>query len=262
MSTADVQGELWGQSPQRWSDLMEPVMRPLFEVAINDLEPLAGQRLMDAGCGAGLFLSLAAAHGAIPSGLDASEALLSVARSRVASADLRAGGIEALPYDDSAFDIVVAFNAIQYTLDPGATVKELTRVARPGGRVGIGVWSYPERCESEKLFDRLRALAPAPPGTPAPLAVSAPGVVEKLLLDADVHDLRSIEVQCPFAFPDMETAWLGWASAGPLIRVIRLAGEAAVRELVEEALLADRKPDGGLRQDNAFRFVVGIRSVT
>jgi SAM-dependent methyltransferase len=262
MSTAEVQGELWGQSPQRWSQSMEPVMRPLFEAAVSDLEPLAGQRLLDAGCGAGLFLSLVAARGAIPSGLDASEALLSVARSRLPSVDLRVAGIEALPYDDGAFDIVTAFNAIQYTVDPGATLKELARVARPGGRVGIGVWGYPERCESEQLFDRLRALAPPPPGTPAPLAVSDPGVVEKLLLNAGVHDVRSIEAQCPFAFPDMETAWLGWASAGPLIRVIRLAGEAAVRRVVEEALLADRKPDGALREDNAFRFVVGTKAVT
>ena len=262
MSTAEVQGELWGQSPRHWSQSMEPVMRPLFDAAVNDLEPLAGQRLLDAGCGAGLFLSLAAAHGAIPSGLDASEALLSVARSRLPSADLRVGGIEALPYDDGAFDIVTAFNSIQYTVDPGATVKELTRVSRPGGRVGIGVWGYPEQCESEKVFDRLRALAPPPAGTPAPLAVSAPGVVENLLLDAGAHHVRSIEAQCPFTFPDVETAWLAWASAGPLIRVIRVAGEAAVRRMVEEALLADRKPEGALRQDNAFRFVVGIKSVT
>lgn len=255
-----MQGELWGQSPQVWSQSMEPSMRPLFEAAIEDLQPLAGQRLLDAGCGAGLFLWLAAAQGATVSGLDASEALLSVARSRSPSADLRVGGIEALPYDDGVFDVVTAFNAIQYTADPGATVKELVRVARAGGRVGIGVWSYPERCESEKVFERLRALAPPPPGTPAPLAVSAPGIVEGLLATAGVHGVRSIEARCSFEFPDMDAAWLAWASAGPLIRVIRAVGETEVRRVVEEALLADRKPNGALSQDNMFRFVVGIKA--
>lgn len=260
MSTAEVQGELWGQSAQRWSQSMEPSMQPLYNVVVNDLEPLSGQRLLDAGCGTGLFLSLATARGVRPSGLDASEGLLSVTRSRIPTADLRVGGIESLPYDDGAFDVVTAFNAIQYTLDPGATVKELARVARRGGRVGIGLWGAVERCESEKLFDRLRALAPPPPGTPAPLGVSNPGVVEKLLQDAGVHDLHSVEAECPFAFPDMETAWLGWASTGPLLRVIRAVGEPAVRRVVEEVVMADRKPDGALRQDNVFRFVVGVKS--
>lgn len=260
MSTAQVQGELWGQSPHQWATLTEPTMRPLFEAAINDLEPLSGRRLLDAGCGAGLFLSLAAARGAIASGLDASEGLLSVTRRRVPSADVRQGAIEALPYDNGAFGVVTAFNAVQYTADPAATVRELARVARPGGLVGIGVWSYPDRCESEKIFQRLRTLAPAPPGAPAPLAVSAPGVVETLLSDAGVRDVHFVEAQCPFIFPDIETAWHAWSAAGPIARVMRVAGEAAVRKVIEESILADRKPDGALRQDNAFRFVVGKRS--
>jgi len=48
--------------------------------------------LLDAGCGTELFLSLAAARGAIISGLDASEELLSVVRSRTPSAEADRGG--------------------------------------------------------------------------------------------------------------------------------------------------------------------------
>jgi len=45
-------------------------------------------------------------------------------------------------------------------------VSELARICRPGGRVAIGIWGDPERCETEALFARLRSLAPPPPGTP------------------------------------------------------------------------------------------------
>jgi methyltransferase family protein len=41
-----------------------------------------------------------------------------VARSRIPDADLRTGEIQALPYDDASFDVVTAFNSIQYAADP------------------------------------------------------------------------------------------------------------------------------------------------
>jgi hypothetical protein len=72
------------------------------------------------------------------------------------------------------------------------------------------------------LFARLRALAPPPPGTPAPLAVSGPGVVEGLLERAGLAVAGGAEVEVPFQ-------------------------------------LADGKPDGSLRQDNVFRYVLATK---
>ena len=101
--------------------------------------------LLDAGCGAGLALRLAAEQGARVSGLDASAALLDVARGRLPDADLRVGDIEELPYDDASFDVVTAYNSIQYASDPKTAVAELARVARPGGRVVVEVWGEAPR---------------------------------------------------------------------------------------------------------------------
>lgn len=96
-STAGAQGELWGRHPQVWATLMEPQQRPLYEATLDALEPLAGVRLLDAGCGAGLALQMAAERGATVSGLDASRALLDVAHARVPEAELRVGDIQDLP---------------------------------------------------------------------------------------------------------------------------------------------------------------------
>ena len=181
MGSATVQGQLWGTGPQDWSEVIEPLLRPIHVVTVNALAPLSGLSLLDAGCGTGLALQLAAERGARVSGLDASAALLDVARGRLPDADLRVGDIEELPYDDATFDVVTAFNSMQYASDPKTAVAELARVARPGGRVAIEVWGDPARCETEGFFTRLRQLAPPPPGTAAPLAVSEPGVVEGLL---------------------------------------------------------------------------------
>src|SRR5680860_1194430 len=252
---AASQGQLWGRHPQAWADGHEALMQPLYDATLDALGSLAGLQILDAGGGAGLALSLAAARGAVVSGHDASEGLLSVARERVPDARLSAGSIEALPHAAATFDAVMSFNAIQYAVDPAVAVTELARVTRPGGRVSIGIWGDPARCETEVLFGRLRALAPPPPGTPAPLACSAPGVVEDLLTKAGLTVTGGAEVACPFTFRDLDHAWTANQAGGPFQKVIEIAGEAAVRKVVDESLEADRKPDGQLRQDNVFRYV-------
>jgi SAM-dependent methyltransferase len=259
MGTASVQGELWGRHVRTWSTDIEPQMSPLYDAAVAALAPLRGTRLLDAGCGAGLALSKAADAGARVSGLDASGALLEVARERVPDADLRRGDIDDLPFSEGDFDSVSAFNSVQYALDPAAAVEQLARVCRSAGRVVIGVWGDPERCETEGLFARLRSLAPPPPGTPAPLALSDPGVLESLMEKAGLTVVAGEEVACPFTFRDLDHAWTAHTSAGPLQKVIDIAGADAVRRVMDAVLEADRKPDGALRQDNVFRYVMATK---
>lgn len=253
---ASNQGQLWGRHPRTWATELETQMQPLYEATLDAVEPLEGLHVLDAGCGAGLALSLAAARGALVFGHDASEGLLGVARERVPEAVLSAGSIEALPHPTATFDAAISFNAIQYAVDPAVAVAELARVTRPGGRVAIGLWGDPARCETEVLFGRLRALAPPPPGTPAPLACSDQGAVEALLSAAGLTVTGGAEVACPFTYRDLDHAWAANSSAGPFQKVIGIAGQAAVRQLTDEAVEADRKPDGQLRQDNVFRYVV------
>jgi len=259
MGSATVQGELWGRHPQAWADFQEPQMRPLYEVTLDALEPLTSKALLDAGCGSGLVVRLAADRGAVVSGVDASAPLLEVARTRAPGAELRTGEIEALPYDDASFDVVTAFNAIQYAADPAAAVQQLARVCRPGGRVAVGIWGDTSRCETEALFGRLRSLAPPPPGAPAPLAVSDPGVVESLLEKAGLTPVGGRETPLSLSYADHAQAWAAHASAGPLQRVIDIVGPDAVRQVVHDVLETDRKPDGQLRQDNVFRYVLATK---
>jgi SAM-dependent methyltransferase len=234
-------------------------MQTLYEAALDAVEPLEDHELLDAGCGAGLALRLAADRGARVTGLDASPGLLDVARERLPGADLRIGDIETLPFDDATFDRVCTFNAIQYAVDPAVAVAQVARVCRPGGTVAIGIWGEPERCETEALFARLRSLAPPPPGTPAPLACSDRGVVESLLTRAGLTVTGGGEAACPFTFTDLDAAWEAHASAGPFQRVMDVAGADAVRTVFGDTLEADRKPDGQLRQDNVFRYVIATK---
>src|ERR1700730_2432740 len=101
MGSAAAQGPLWGAAAEDWAEIAEPAQIPFYEAAFDALAVGTGTRLLDVGCGSGLALQLAEKRGATVSGLDASDGLLAVARSRVPGADLRQGDIEELPFSDA-----------------------------------------------------------------------------------------------------------------------------------------------------------------
>jgi 2-polyprenyl-6-hydroxyphenyl methylase/3-demethylubiquinone-9 3-methyltransferase len=93
------------------------------------------RRVLDLGCGAGFLSNYLAARAHAVCGLDADVESLAVARAydRTRTADYRSGDALALPFPDSAFDVVCAMDLLEHVEDPGALVAEASRVLAPGG---------------------------------------------------------------------------------------------------------------------------------
>jgi SAM-dependent methyltransferase len=100
---------------------------------------VAGKRVLDAGCGPGLYAEALLQSGAQVVAFDASEAMVSLARERVGGrAEVsRAVLGEPLPFPDSKFDLVVCALTIHYVDDRTAAFRELCRVLRPAGRIVV-----------------------------------------------------------------------------------------------------------------------------
>lgn len=257
MGTAEVQGRLWGAGADDWAGIVEPMSRPLFEAVLDATGVSAGTRLLDAGCGSGLALQMARARGAGVSGLDAAEALLRIARQRVPDADIRSGDLEELPFDNGAFDAVIACNSVQYASDPVAAVRELARVAAVDGAVAVVTWGDPQRCETRTVLAAVGSLLPPPPpGAGGPFALSEPGKLEELVAAAGLAPKHAEEVAVPFVFADLDTAVRGHLSSGPAQRAIEVAGRDAVEAAIRAALGPSVGPDGTSQHANVFRFVV------
>ena len=129
MGTGKEQAELWGPGARDWSDYNEPMCTPFYEAVLDATGVGAGTALLDVGCGGGFALLLAARRGATVSGIDATPALLDIARERVPAASLAVGDLEdPLPFDAGAFDVVTAFNSVQYAADPVAAVKNMSQL--------------------------------------------------------------------------------------------------------------------------------------
>ncbi|MGZ3582948.1 MAG: class I SAM-dependent methyltransferase [Ktedonobacterales bacterium] len=110
-----------------------------WELGLVDLSSV--QQALDAGCGTGAFLLPLARRltpqGASVIGLDLAEGTLGQARARVQAESLPVdciiGDVEALPFADSSFDLVLANYMLYHVPNLDQAIAELGRVLRPGG---------------------------------------------------------------------------------------------------------------------------------
>jgi demethylmenaquinone methyltransferase / 2-methoxy-6-polyprenyl-1,4-benzoquinol methylase len=96
-----------------------------------------GDRVLDAACGTGDLAIEASRAGARVVGLDFSGAMLQRARRKAPQLEWVQGDLLALPYEEGEFDAATVGFGIRNVADLEAGLRELRRVVRPGGRVGI-----------------------------------------------------------------------------------------------------------------------------
>jgi SAM-dependent methyltransferase len=256
MGTAKVQGQLWGTRARDWAEVQERVAIPLYEAVLQRAGIGKGMSVLDIGCGAGLFCEMAARLGARVSGMDAAELLVAIARECVPDGDFRTGEMEELPYADRAFDLVTGFSSFQFAADPVRALQEASRVSRTG-TVVIAVFGKPQENESGTYIAAMGSLLPPPPpGAPGPFALSADGALEAMAVRAGMTAGIVETVECPWDYPDEQTALRGLLSSGPAIRAIENKGEAAVRAAILEVLKPFRTASGAYHLKNNFRYMV------
>ena len=255
--SGEANGRIWGLHATDWSAIQEPQCAPAYHAVFDKAVVGSETRLLDAGCGAGMALRLAADLGAAVSGIDASAALLEVARDRLPGVTLEHGDLETLPFEDDAFDVVTGFNSFQYAANPVAALAEARRVTRPGGRVFVMTWGDPAGMEAAALVAALKPLLPPPPpGAGGPFALSEPGKLEDLAGAAGLSALEVFDVDAPWSYPDLATAQRGLGSSGVAAKAAETSGQDALDAAHAAALAPFRQPDGSYRINATFRVLM------
>jgi ubiquinone/menaquinone biosynthesis C-methylase UbiE len=255
-----VQGALWGAKAHDWAEVQEPAWRALYREIARIAQVAPGMRLLDIGCGAGGFLVEANEARADVAGLDASEALVEIARRRLPHAPIHIGEMEELPFDDQSFDLVTGINSFQFAGDVVTALQEARRVCRAGGKVLMLVWGRRQDCDLlSATMPAVIALLPPAGSTVAPVAFSEPGVIEALMNRAGLTPLAAEEISHSLAYANMEEAWCAIASAAPCIRAVRHAGTEKVKATVMATLTPFTQGNGSVVLMNRFRLVMASR---
>ena len=166
--------QLFAGLPERY-DVLEEVLsfgqnhrwRTAMVDAVTAMRP-APRRVLDVATGtAGVAMMLADRTDAEVVGIDLTEQMLRVGRSRVARHGgndrirLVCGRAEQLPFEDGAFDALTFNYLLRYVTDPAATMRELARVVRPGGVVSSLEFHVPPPGRTTRASSRIVAAGSA-----------------------------------------------------------------------------------------------------
>ena len=242
-----IPDDLWGARARDWAEIEDENSRELFKTLHDATGVNSGTRLLDIGCGSGLACALAAARGAEVSGIDASPALVELARQRVPQAEFSVGDMASLPYGDGRFDVVTFVNSFFFAADRERTLREARRVTRPGGNVAVVMWTSPEHVE---LSAYVAALQPLIPEGPAVDPFIGTAELEELARRAGLKPKRTFETDWSWEYPDRDTMLRGLLSPGLSALAVANVGEATVKDALVAALEPYRVTPAGYRLEN------------
>lgn len=227
--------------------LFEPWGRRLVE----HVAPQPGERVLDVACGTGIIARLAAdrvgTEGSV-TGVDLLPPMLAVAADVCAEVrppiEWREADAASLPLPDESVDVVLCQQGLQFFADQPASLGEMLRVTRLGGRLAVSVW---------------RGLAHLP-GYAALVAALEPhspagaGFIKAVASLADAGELRGL----------LEGA--GWADVRIVIDVVAVRYASAgdfVREMIEIAPVPDlHQLDAGARAHIVAQVETALASYT
>jgi SAM-dependent methyltransferase len=147
------------------TDAFELTTGPAGRAILDAAGVTPGQRVADIATGPGFLAGLAAARGAVVTGVDIAQSMLDEARQRYPAIELRQGAAEQLPLEDASQDAIVSAWGLPHFADHGAFFAEARRVLRPGGALSLGTWGPPPGNEFFAVL--LGALAPNVDITPS-----------------------------------------------------------------------------------------------
>lgn len=260
--SATAQAELWGERARDWADVMEGWNGwgvPVYRHVLERIPVGRDTSVLDVGCGAGRFCRIAADRGGKVSGLDATPALVEIARERIPDGDFRVGDMEEMPWADGSFDLVTGFNSFFIAADIVTALAEAHRVARPRASVAMSVFGRPEHCHSTAMFKAIAGLLPAKPADAdkkAGPALHEEGALEALAAQAGLEPEEGGYIEFVESYPNLETMLRGVMAAPPMVRAARAVGHDAVREALAETFRAFETRTASYALEEEVRYLI------
>ncbi|MGH2534197.1 MAG: class I SAM-dependent methyltransferase [Thermomicrobiales bacterium] len=197
-SSAEIRDRMrrdWGARRHEYATAAAQINAAVADLLLGLVAPDPGDRVLDVATGPGV-VALRAARLTGPTGPVLATDIAPEweefvtgpsAAEGLPNVSFRAMGAEALDLPGASFDVAYCQFGLMFVPDRARALGELRRVLRPGGRLGIAVWSTADRVP---LFAPARMVAEVVPPSPddanlpGPLALGEPGLIERLVAEA------------------------------------------------------------------------------
>lgn len=178
--------ELRTRARATWSagdyDAVAEGVWPVGERVVARVGVRPGDRVLDVAAGTGNAALRAAQAGGTVTALDLTPELFEAGRRRASDAGISIewveGDAEQLPFAEGSFDVVLSTFGAMFAPRHAVAAAEMTRVLRPGGRLGFATWT-PDGAVAD-MFRTVAAELPPHPAAEPPLAWGDPGHVQQL----------------------------------------------------------------------------------
>jgi SAM-dependent methyltransferase len=215
-----------------------PLAPPFADLA----EVVAGQRVLDVGCGPGALTSeLVRRLGpAAVTAIDPSESFVAAVQERHPGVDARRCSAEQLPFEDQAFDAALAQLVVHFMADPVAGLREMARVTRADGVVAACVWDHAGGGGPLSLFWDAAGELDREVADESQLAGAREGDLTRLFQAAGLREVEESALSVSVEHPSFEDWWdpytLGVGPAGSYTASLDPALRVELRERCREVL--------------------------
>lgn len=240
LRAAWTSGDAYERWVGRWSRLIARQYIPWLQIP-------KGASWLDVGCGTGIVTE-AILHDAGPVrvvGVDRSDDYISEAGRHFGGEGVvfDVGDAQALPSEARTFDVFVSGLLLNFLPDPQVAVREMVRVARPGGTVSAYVWDYLDGMEIIRVFWEVAAhddaaVTELPEVRRYPLCQPEP--LRAVFSAAGLDAVRVVDLEAPALFKDFDDYWQpflgGQGTAPAYVATLSDGRRAVLRETLRNAL--------------------------
>jgi SAM-dependent methyltransferase len=254
------QSVVWGLAP--FERVAEQIAN-IHDHLVAELAPRPGEKWLDVGTGTGGVAVRAARGGAEVTGSDLAPALIATAKRLAAEEGLdiryEVGDAEALPYADASYDVVSSCFGAMFAPDHAAVARELARVTRPGGRLGMINWDPDGRMGD---FSRVvaRFQPPLPEGAGNPMDWGREEHARTLL--GDDFELSFVHAQDSQVGESGEQLWQVFVSSfGPMKALYGSLDEGRRDELHRAYVdqMEEHRTNGHIEAPREYLMILGTR---
>lgn len=236
----------------------------MAEALCEAVDPRPGQRVLDVACGSGTAALVAERRYCEVTGLDYVPELIERAEARALAngqtVDFRVGDAQEMPFPDDSFDVVLSVYGVQFAPDQERTARELLRVCKPGGRIGLA-GPIPEGWSGD-WFAAHAEHAPPPPGVRSPLRWGTAEGLEELF-GSDVRSIRNERRLALQYYRSIDHAVEVFSTYfGPTIRALETLDPADQETFLDDLRTVmsryDRAADGTAIVENRYLQTIAV----